>query len=242
MATDSVLSPGQSAESATKPQTNRQTIPPPAPGRELKRQNAFYHIPGATESPWKAPGGCHPDRDGKRPTCGTPTPERPESPSPLPHHSPVSRPREPDSRDEDNHLPSPILLSPFRLPTPQGSQPSPSLPAPPLPQASGSPTFPLPEAGAIITTLPTRSTPTPRTHPLHVEGAFCEMWFGRAPFISPGPGFFQPPPFFPLTAPTTPVAAIPSPKRKREDAGDTVDGDQASNKKRARRPSSDDID
>jgi hypothetical protein len=224
------------------PPTSKPTLPIPAPERRIRRQNAFYHISNAEEGPWKAPGGYHPYRDGTHPTRGRPMPERPASPSPHSLHPPVSRPRVLDSRGEGNHLPSPYSISPFRLPAPQGSQPSLSLSAPPLPQAKGSHTLPLPEA-TITPALPTQPASTPRTRPLRREGAFLHVsWFARTPFRAPGPGIFQPPPYPPTTAPTTPAAPLPSPKRKREDAGDTIDSDEALDKKRARRPSFNDVD
>lgn len=244
--TGSALSPSKSAEPVAKPLTRRPTLPTPAPDRWIRRQGAFYHIAGEEEAPWKKPGGCNPRPDGTHPTRGRPTPGRPASRSPPSIHPPVSHPRVSDSHGEGNHLPSRNLLSPFRLPTPQGSQPSQpshSLPAPPLPQADGTPTLPLREIGAITPTFPTQLVSTSRTSPLFGEGPLVEMsWFLPPLFRALGSGPLQLPPCFPMTAPTTPVAPNPSPKRKREDTGDALDGDEASDKKRSRRPPSDDVD
>ncbi|KAF9654071.1 hypothetical protein BDM02DRAFT_3107313 [Thelephora ganbajun] len=240
VATDSVPSSSQGAESAVGPPANWPTRPIPAPERRIRRQNAFYHISNAEEAPWRAPGGYHPYCDGTHPTRGRSTPERSAPPSPRSLHPPVSPQRVPDSRGGSDHLSPPDSPSPLRLPAPQESQSSPSLPIPPLPQARGTPTLPLPEA---TTTLPSQPAPTPRTRPLRREGAFYHTsWLARAPFRAPGPGIFQPPPYPPTTASTPPAAPLPSPKRKREDTEDSTDGDEASDKKRTRRPSADDVD
>ena len=45
-----------------------------------------------------------------------------------------------------------------------------------------------------------------------------------------------------MTTPTAPATHLPSPKRKRGDAGDEIDDGEASDKKRPRHPSADDID
>ena len=239
-ATDSTAPSSQGAGSVVAPPTNKPTRPVPAPERRIRRQNAFYHISNAEEAPWKAPGGYHPHRSGTHPTRGRPTPERPASPSPQPLHPPASRQRVSDSRGDGNHLPPPHPHPPSRLPAQQGSQSSPSLPAPPIPQAKGTPTLPPPET---TVTLPIQPAPTPRTRPLRREGAFYHVsWFARTPYVAPGPGIFQPPPHPPTTAPVTPAAPPPSPKRKREDVGDTIDDEEASDKKRTRRPSTDDVD
>jgi len=233
VATGSALSPSQSTESFANPQAR---TPIPGPSRKIKREGAFCHISNKEETPWKAPGGYHPDRDATHPTRGTSPPERPESPFPPPHHPPVLRPRVPGSHDERNHLPLSNLLSPFRSPTSQGSQPSPSLPTPPLPQANDAPTLPLPEAGPINPTRLTQPARSPRRNPSHREGPLSELsLFGDMPLRIPSPRSFRPPHYLPITAPTTPAATLPSPKRKREGAGDA----EASDKKRARCSSSD---
>ena len=180
------------------------------------------------EAPWTAPGGHRPHHDGAHPTQDSPAPERRAS---L---------RTQDSRGEGNHLPPPYSPPPLRLVTQQGSQ-SCSLPAPPVPQANGAP--PPPEATATRPTRPVQPTPTPRARPLRREGTFYHVsWFSQTPFMAPGPGVFRPPPNPPTTVPTTPAAPIPAPKRKRKDSGNPTGGDEASHKKRSRRPSNDDVD
>lgn len=240
MAIGPVQQPG--AEPVAKPPTNKPALPTPAPERRIRRQNAFYHISDAEEAPWRAPEGHHPHSDGTHPTRGTPTPERPESPSPPSLHPPASRSRVSDYCGEGDRLPLPNLLSPFRLSAPQGSQPPTHLPAPPLPQASGVPTLPSPEAGALIPALATQPAPTSPTRPLRGEGVLYQAWFSQTPLSGPAPFTFPPHPYTPTMAPTTPPNPLQSLKRKREDAGDSIDGDNASNKKRTRRPSSDDVD
>jgi len=231
--------PSKSAGPVAKPPTRKPALPTPAPDRRIRRQGAFYHLADEEEAPWKAPGGCNPRPDGTHPTQGRPTPKRPASRSTPSIHPPVSRSSVSDFHDEGNHLPSPNLLSPFRLPASQGSQPSHSLPAPPLPQADGAPTLPPREAGTV-TPVPTQPVSTPRTRPLFGGNAlFGISWIPRTPLRALGPGISLPPPCLPITAPTTPAAHNRSPKRKREDTGDAVDGDEASDKKRARRPPSD---
>lgn len=228
-----------------KPLTRKPALPTPAPDRQIRRQGAFYHVPGE-EAPWKAPGGYNPRPDGTHPTYCTSTPERPASRPPPFIHPPVSRPRVSDFHTQGNP-PSRNLLSPFQLLPPQGSQPSHSLPAPPLPQADSAPTLPLREVGAITPAVPTQPVSTSRTHSLFGEGALVGLsFFLQTPFRALGPnpssGTLQSPPRLLIPAPTTPVTPNPSPKRKREDTGDAIDGDEASDKKRARRPPSDDID
>ena len=208
----------------------------PPPERRIRRQNAFYHASDAEEAPWKAPGGYHPPRDDTPSTRGRPTPERPETPSPLSLHPPVSRPRTLDSRGEGSALPPPYSAIPPRHPAPQGSRPSRFLPAPPLPQARGAPPFPPPGVTITTTTLPTQPA-------LGMEGMLCGLsYFAGTALRTPGPSIFRPPPHPPTTASITPAAALPPPKRKRKDAEDTTDGDKALDKKRPRRPPSDDVD
>ena len=79
--------------------------------------------------------------------------------------------------------------------------------------------------------------PTPNTRLLGREPAFYHISsIAGTPFVTPGPGIFQPPPYPSRTAP------LPPPKRKRVDDGDVIDDDEALDKKRSRRPSTDDVD
>lgn len=235
--------PSHASESLVGPRANKPALPALASERRIKRQNAFYHVSNAEEGPWKAPGGYYPHRDDTHLTRGRPMPERPISQSPSSIHPPVSRRHVLGSPGEGNHLLPPYSASRFRLPAPQGSRSSPSLSTSPLPQAKGAPTLPLPEATTTITTFLTQQAPTSRTPPLRKEGAFYHVsWFTRTPFRTPGPGVSQPPPYPPTTAPSASTTPLSSPKRKREDAGDTIDGDEALDKKRTRHPSPDGVD
>jgi len=233
-ATSSTPSPTQGVESTMEPRPSIQTRPIPAPERRVRRRNAFYHISNAEEAPWKAPGGYHPCHDDTRTTQGKKfIAKRPASPS-----SPSLR--VPDSPGKGNHLPPPYSPPSLRLPPLRASATS-SLPTPPPPQERI--TLPPFAAVAALSTLPILPAPTPRTRPLHMEGAFYHLsWFERTPFTAPGPGIFRPPPRVPTPMPTASPAFLSSPKRKREDVEDTLDSDEASDKKRARRPSTDDID
>lgn len=192
---------------------------------------AFYHPSNEEEAPWKVSGCYHPYWDSTSPTRGKPTAEWPACPSSLPLHPPVPCQRVSDSYDEANRLP-PLHSPPlFRLPAQQGSQSS-SIPAPPRPT--------LPPIEAILSLPPFTTQPLPisRTRLLRRGPVFHHV-SPTAPFVAPGPGIFQPPPYPPMTAPTASATPLPSPKRKREDAGDEVDDDEASDKKRPRRPSAD---
>lgn len=228
VATDSTPSSGEGAGLAVGPPVNQPTLPIPAAGRRIRRQNAFYHIPGAEEAPWKVPSDVdyRPFQNGT-PTRGGPTPGRSTSSSLGP---PASSRRESCSHGEGNRPPLPYSVSPFRFPAMQRSHPSTSLTTRPLPQAMGPPT------------LPARSAP--RTGPLYRDNTLYQVsWFARTPFRAPGSGISQPPPPPPTAVPAVPSTPFPSPKRKREDAGDGKDDGEASDKKRPRRhPSSDDVD
>jgi len=240
VATDSALLPAESAESLAKPLTRRPALPTPAPDCRIKKQGAFYHLSDKEEAPWKAPGGRNPRPDGTHPTRGVSTPGWPASRPPPSIHPPVSRSGVTDVRNDGNRLPKRNLLSPFQLAAPRGSQPSHSLPAPPLPQADGAPTLPLREAGAITSALPTQAVSTPHRYSLFGEGTLVGISLFPPPqYTVLGPGFSPPPSRLPIMAPTTPATPSQSPKRKREYTGDAVDGDEALDKKRARRAPSD---
>ena len=236
VATGSALSPSKSAESVAKPPTRKPALPTPAPNRRIRRQGAFYHLSDEEEAPWKAPGGCNPRPDGTHPTQGRFRAERPALRSPPSVHPPVIRSSVSAFYGDGTHLLSRNLLSPFRLPAPQGSQPSHSLPAPPLPQADSAPTFPLREAGAIIPAIPAQPVSTSHTRPFLWE---CSLLGIPTPFRPLGPSIPPPSLCLQITAPTRPTTPNRSPKRKREDTGDVVAGDEASDKKRPRLPPSD---
>ena len=237
-ATSSTPSPTQDVESTMEPRPSTPTRPIVAPERRIRRRNAFYHISNAEEAPWKAPGGYYPYHDGTRTTRGKKiTAKRPASPSPPSLHPPVSHQRVPNSPGEGDHSPPPQSPPSLRLPPLRISEFS-SFPNPPPPQERI--TLPPFAAVAALSTLPILPAPTPRIRPLDREGGFCHLsWLERAPFKAPGPGIFQPPPRVPTPMPTTSPAFLSSPKRKREDVEDTLDSDEASDKKRAHRPSTD---
>lgn len=126
-----------------------------------------------------------------------------------------------------------------------GGHPSPDRPAskrpahPPFRSAEtqGARAIPPPAATATIHPQP---APTTTRHPLREEGTYYyAIGFVRAPPIVPGSEISQPPPYPPTAAPTSSAPSHPSPKRKREDGGDTL-GDEGSGKKHVRWASTDD--
>lgn len=97
-------------------------------------------------------------------------------------------------------------------------------------------------SGPTHDNLSIQPSPNPHVHPQRREGAiYCVPWPPQGSFVVPGPAF-QSPHYPPMTAPTTPTIKISSPKHKREDTGDTMDGDKTPDRKRNRRLPADDID
>ena len=226
VARDSTPPSTQDAGSMVVPATGRPNHLAPATEQPIRRQNAFYHISNAEDSPWKAPGGYYPLHHGTNPTLGRTTPEQPASPPLAPLHPPGLGHRSHGGGDTSSSSSSPSLPS---LPHSQESQPL-------LSETRGIAT----KAAPTLGTGTTQPAPSPR--PLRREDAFCHVsWLSQPPFVSPGPSTFQSPPTPPTTTSTTPAALNSLPKRKREDAEDAENGDEASDKKRIRRPSADDV-
>lgn len=216
--TSSSPSSSQGAGPIAKASTSKPPLPIPASGRQIKRQDAFYHISNAEGAPWKAPGGHHPYHNSAYPAHGNPTPGRPAFTSPHSLQSPLSVSCVEFSYGNGEAV---TLIPDVPMPLSQfGSTPAQVMSAPTLPPTR-------------VTTIITQPAHNLHPRPLRREGAFNGL--AQAPFRAPGPGISQPPPYPPTMAPTTPAAPTPPPKRKREDAGDTTDGDKALDRKRTRR-------